>query len=241
MSADTSAHARPLSPEGQIMNADHERALLARARALADIEDLAEEVTGILGGARAARVDPDALPGLTAAALALGAGSLSVYQAEAARFDSDGEFAAAIEEADAAITGHAAAAARLRGEAGTALDAARDDLEAARDDLAAARAMAVSHPCGGCHDEKAAATAAAHAGITEARSRAACAEAAAGILAALTLRLRRALACLRRVMTDLAETYEPVYDLRHRGHAMPKDGDWLQGDGPRITGETAGR
>jgi hypothetical protein len=34
-------------------------------------------------------------------------------------------------------------------------------------------------------------------------------------------------------MGDLADTYESVYDLRRRGHLMPKDGDWLQGDRSR--------
>src|SRR5690348_15210797 len=108
MSADNTAHARPLPPprRSTIMNAEYERALLTRAHTLTDTGDLAEEVTSILGGARAARVDPDALPALAAAALALGTDSLAVYRAEVHRFADDTEFAAAVEEAQAAITSH---------------------------------------------------------------------------------------------------------------------------------------
>ncbi len=167
------------------MTAEYERRLLARAHGLDDTEDLAEEVTAILGGARAARLDPDALPGLAGAALALGADSLTVYRAEAALFADDGEFAAAIEDAAASITGHAAAAARLRAETATALEAARDDLETALAELAAAHAMAAGRPCDGCHGRKADAIAAAEAHIAEARERIACAQAAAGVLGEL--------------------------------------------------------
>jgi hypothetical protein len=221
------------------MNADRERRLLARAHALADTEDLAEEVTAILGGGRAARLDPDVLPGLAGAALALGADSLTVYRAEAARFADDGEFAAAVEEADDAITGRAGAAARLAAEAAAALDAARDALDAAHAELDDARAMPADDPCDGCHDDRAAAIAAAQAHIADAKERVACAQEAAAALGRLAARLRGALACLRRVMGDLAETYETVYELRRRGRVMPKDGDWLTGDTPAHPGNPA--
>jgi hypothetical protein len=212
------------------MNADPERRLLTRAHALAsDTADLAEEVTSILGGARAARLDPDALTGLAGAALALGAGSLSVYQAETARYASDGEMAAAIEDADDVITGHARAVARLATETTTGLDDARDALGDAYAERDNARAMAVSVPCAGCHGARAAAIAAAEQHIGGAEDRIAYAQAAARVLDTAAKRLRRALTCLRRVTTDLAETYEAVYDLRHRGQVMPKDGDWLTG------------
>jgi hypothetical protein len=213
------------------MNAEHERALLTRAHTLTDTDDLAEEVTAILGGARAARADPAALPGLAGAALALGADSLAIYRAQAPRFADDTEFAAAIEETDTALTTHADQAARLRNQAHVALTAACHDLAAAHRDLAAARAMPASDPCEGCHPARHTAITAANHHITQARQRAACAQEATQILDALTHRLSRALACLRRVTGDLADTYETVYDLRHRGHLMPKDGDWLTGHG----------
>ena len=63
------------------MSADGELQLLAWARELADLEELAATVTGILGGARNAGLDPDALGGLVGAAAALGADSIAVYAA----------------------------------------------------------------------------------------------------------------------------------------------------------------
>jgi len=222
------------------MNADRERRLLARAHTLADTEDLAEEVTAILGGGRAARLDPDALPGLAGAALALGADSLTVYRAEESRFADDGEFAAAVEEADDATTGRAAAAARLAAEAAAALDAAREALDAGHAELDDARAMPVYRPCDGCHAARDGAVAAAQAHIADAEERVAYAQEAATALERLAARLRCALACLRRVMGDLAHTYETVYELRRRGRVMPKDGDWLTGETPAHPGNPAG-
>jgi hypothetical protein len=211
------------------MGAEIERRLLARAHQLADVEDLAEDVTGILGGGRAARLDPDALRGLACAALALGAGSLAVYRAEAPRFTGDRQFAAAAEEAEAEIAARAGSAARARAEAGTALDSAYEALDDGHGALEAARRMATSQPCDGCHGAKAAAIAAAQARIEAARDRIGYAEAAAGLLDELGVRIQRALTCIRRVPADLAEVYEPVYDHVRAGRVMPRSGDFLAG------------
>lgn len=214
------------------MNADPERRLLGRARDLDDTADLAEEVTVILGGARAARLDPDALPGLAGAALALGATSLEVYRAQAPRFTDDTDLIAAISDAEDEITAAARAAVRLHGDAAAALEEAENDLCAARVALVTAMAMTTDRPCTGCHAAKAAAVAAARARIGERMERAELAGDALGILGPLAARLRRALALIRAVPGDLGETYQPVYELRRRGGVMPRDGDWLTGQPP---------
>jgi hypothetical protein len=211
------------------MTAEHERALLARAHQLADVEDLAEEVTSILGGGRAARLDPDALPGLAGAALALGAGSLAVYRAEVPRFADDRDFAEAVEDAEAEIAARAGAVTLTRAKVGAALDRAYDALDAGHRALEAARRMNTSRPCDGCHEAKAAAIAVAQAKIAAAQERIGYAEAAVGILDDLSVRVGRALACLRRVMPDLGDTYEPVYDHVRAGRVMPRSGDFLAG------------
>jgi multidrug efflux pump subunit AcrA (membrane-fusion protein) len=213
-----------------IMSAEHERQLLARARELADTEDLAEEVTSILGGARAARLDPDALGGLTGAALALGEDGARVYRAGTARFRDDRGFIEAVTEAEDEISGHLAAARQLQHESAAALRQALADLGAARRQLAAARAMATHDPCDGCHDAKAAAIAAAEAEVAECQERAALYEAAEEVLAPLAGRLRHALRRIGAVPEDLGETYESVYRLIRRGGVMPADGDFLAGE-----------
>jgi hypothetical protein len=218
------------------MSADYERRLLAHARDLDDTSDLAETVTGILGGGRAARLDPDALGGLTGATLALGEDPRTAYSAgghggPAASFRDDREFLGAIAEAEDDITEWLRAADRLGRETASALSAARADLAAARLQLAAAHAMPVKVPCRGCHSARAAAIAAAEARIQECQERAGCCESARAILGPLLARLRHALPRIRAVPPDLGETYESVYRLLRRGGAMPHDGDFLAGTG----------
>jgi hypothetical protein len=221
------------------MSAEHERRLLAHAEELDDTGEIAETVTGILGGARAARLDPDALGGLTGAALALGADSRAVYSAgsrgqAAVRLADDGEFVAAVADAEDDIAERLRAAGILRGETAAALDRGLADLAAARRELAAARAMPVSGPCRGCHAARAAAIAAAEARIRDCQERAALGQAALDTLGPLLARLRHALARIRAVPEDLGETYESVYRLLRRGGAMPFDGDWLTGPAARL-------
>src|SRR5260370_37740661 len=73
------------------MTTTQSSSLAARAAMMADLDDLAEEATRVLGGARAARLDPDALTSLAGAAMALGAESLAVYQAARDAYGSDTE------------------------------------------------------------------------------------------------------------------------------------------------------
>ena len=221
------------------MSADAERGLLARAYQLADVEDLAEEVTSILGGVRAAGLDPDATRGLAGAALALGAESLAVYRAEATRYADDREFRAEVDDTEAGVSDRAAAVARLASDAEAARQAGYDALDAASDQLEGARAMPTSGPCDGCHGARSAAIAAAHLAIADAEERIGYAEAAAELLAAATEKLARALGCLQRVTVDYSEVYEPVIDHVRAGGVMPYDGDFVTGAdpaGPDATG-----
>jgi hypothetical protein len=211
------------------MSSDHERRLLARAQALDHAEDLAEEVTGILGGGRSARIDPDALRGLAQAGLALGANSLTVYRAEGLAYSTDTEFTDAVAEAEAQLAAQVAAVARLTEQAGAALDNAEDDLEAAGGDLARAQAMPVSRPCDGCHAAREAAITAARTAVAQASDRAGYARDAIGVLVGASGRLRTALKWIRRVPGDLSDTYEPVYDHVRAGRVMPRSGDFLAG------------
>jgi len=211
------------------MSSDHERRLLARARALDDAEDLAEESTGILGGGRSARIDPDALRGLAQAALSLAANSLTVYRAQGAAYSTDSDFTDAVAEAEVELTVQVAAMARLTEEAGAALDDAEDNLEDVRADLARAQAMPVSRPCDGCHPAREAAIAAARVAIADASDRAGYARDAIGVLGGASGRLRIALRWIRRVPGDLGDTYEAVYDHVRAGRVMPCSGDFLAG------------
>ena len=221
------------------MTTDHERRLLARAHELDDTCELGEEVTSILGGARAARLDPDALGGLTGAALALGEDGARVYRAEGARFRDDRDFIEAVAEAEDEISQHLAAAQQLQHEAAAALNRALDDLDAARRQLATAQGMPAGDPCNGCHPARAAAIAAAEAQIRDCHQRAALCEAAEGILAPLAMRLQHALRRIRTVPEELGETYEAVYRLLRQGGLLPRDGDWLVGIPASSTGRTA--
>jgi hypothetical protein len=206
-------------PEGKaIMISDSERRLVARAEELDDTSELAETVTAILGGGRAAGLDPDALSGLTGAALALGADSLTVYAAgtrrgRADRFGDEGAFITAVSDAEDDIDEQLRAVAHLRTEVSAAVAAA----EAA---LAAAYAMPSRTP-----DEAAARQAA----ITAATERVGNCEYVLDVLDVLTARLCRALARIRAVPEDVGEVYESVYRLLRRGGLMPHEGGWLTG------------
>jgi hypothetical protein len=187
------------------MSADTERALLARAEDLADTDDLAEAVTGILGRARGNRLDPDALSAVTGAALALGADSVTVYRAEGEPYGLDTDYAEAVDDAEDEIAARAAEVADARDEAGDACQAAHDALEEARDDLAEARDMPVDRPCTGCHDDRREAIDDAKEAIADARDRIGCAKAAIAALDDAAEKLQRALTCIRRAVPDLGE------------------------------------
>ncbi len=217
-----------------IMSADYERQLLARARELADISDLAETVLAILGGARNAGLDPGALGGLVGAANALGASGISIYAAgtgTSGPHADETQFLSHVSDAEDDIADRLKAAQRLREQVLAALDAALDALEDARRALAAAHAMPTKGKCDGCHNAKAAAIAAAEAAIADAEQRISLCETAIGVLDPLIHRLRHALARLRAVPSDLGETYESVYNLIRRGGVMPYEGRWVTGQG----------
>ncbi len=200
------------------MSTDGERRLLARARELASLGELAEEVTGILGGGRRAGLDPDALGGLVGAAAALGTAGIKVYAAgrgPGTRYADEGAFLGALAGAEDDIAERLKAAGQLHDQAVTALDSALDALDAAR-------AMHTKEKCDGCHARKAAA-------IVDAEARVRLCEDAIEILEPLAARLRHALARIRAVPSDLGETYESVYNLIRRGGVMPYEGRWIEG------------
>jgi hypothetical protein len=199
---------------------DYERRLLARARELADVDELADETRQILGGARRAGLDPDALGGLVGAAAALGADGRAVYDAgrgPGRRYAGERAFAADLADVEDELAGREHAAAALADTVAAAMDAALAALEAAR-------AMPVREPCHGCHGARAAA-------IAAAETRIALCEDAVDVLAPLIAALRHALARIRAVPGDLGEVYESVYSLIRRGGLMPYEGRWIEGTG----------
>lgn len=214
------------------MSADGERQLLIWAQDLADLDELASTVTGILGAARNAGLDPDALGGLVGAAAALGADSRAVYAAgesTTGRYPGESEFLADISDAEDDIAERLLAAGKLWDTTIAAGDNAFSDLRRARRKLAAAYAMPTRRPCDGCHDRKSAAIEAARAAISDANERLAVCQSALEVLAELITRLRYALARIRAVPSDLGETYESVYTLIRRGGVMPYEGRWIEG------------
>jgi hypothetical protein len=211
------------------MTAETERARLERARELDDTDDLEEEVTDALGSARSARLDPDALRSLARCALVLGADSLTVYRATGDPFPTDLDMAETVDDAEAAIADRAAVAADELDAAETELANARDALDDARAELADAKAMPVDRPCDGCHDERRAAIAEARDAIAEARERIDVAKAAITILTDVGRRMARALKLIRRVLPEVGEVYETVYDHVDVGRLLPQDGDWITG------------
>jgi hypothetical protein len=210
------------------------RALLTRAEELADTAaGLAAQITEIIGRARAARVDQDALAGLVTAVRILGGDVTALFRAARGRhhggpYQHDTALLDAVEEISGDLAAAAAAAGRLHALAGQALHQAREDQDAAGRALAAAREMPAAEPCQGCHQARASAIAAAQHDLGDARERASQASAALDVLAAL--KLRQALRAVRRVPEDLNEVYTAAYDLVTRDpRAMPADGDFITG------------
>jgi len=231
------------------MSADCERLLLARARDLADLSDLREEVLACLGAARHAGLDPEALAGLTGAALALGATSTTAWSAGSGwtgTHPDERQFLAHLAAIGDDLDEHAAAAGRLGWQATAALETARSDLAAAtgqladaRRALAAAYGMPVGDPCDGCHAAKAAAITAAQTAVHEAagavrdgQTRTAICEDITNALPGLQRRLAHARTRLQAVPADLGDTYQAVYQLIRRGGVLPYQGRWVTGTTP---------
>jgi hypothetical protein len=222
-----------------------ERALLARAHELADAAGLAEEITTIIGRARAARVDQTALAGLVTAVRLLDGDATALFRAvrgcqNAGGFDTDTELLEAVDEAAEDLVARISAAAQFHCRGDEALQQARVDAETARRELARALAMSVASPCQGCHAARIGAIDDAERHLDDACEREDLAVAAVEILASLARKLPAALRAVRRVPDDLREAYEAVYDLVTADpQAMPEDGDFITGE--RTSAEMAAR
>lgn len=231
---------------------DGARDLLTRAEVLTGDGELAEAVGDVLLGAEQAGADRGAVEGLLGALRILDPAALPSYdpgEADDQRvnsgYASEVEFLEGVGDAeDQATQAHreaaalAEAASALLDEAGAEADAARRDLAAARDRLSAAYAMPTGEPCTGCHGAKQAA-------ITEAETAAADAEARIGVAVQVMTAAEAAIAVLepyaaalvivaarlRRVPSDLGETYELVYTFLRNGGKLPPVARWHQGSG----------
>jgi hypothetical protein len=218
----------------KIMSAEQERSLLARAEELADLDDLNDLIITTIGMARAARVDQEALQGLTTAVRALDGDVTALFRAATGRgrpseFTRDTELLETVEEIEDDLSQRIRALRQLRTQIHEALDRARADDAAGRRDLAAAKAMFTTYPCKGCHPHRDAAIAAAQGKIDDAQIRLQVLNAAVELL--LSLKLQDALDGVRRVPEDLHQVYETVYDLVAQDpQAMPKSGDWITGE-----------
>ena len=215
------------------MSADYERQLLARARELADLDDIKDDVLGCLGGARHAGLDPEAITGLVGCAVALGATSVETYTADegwSGQHADERAFLGHIASIEDDLAERLHAISWVGNQAVVALDRAETDLEIAVDDLDAARAMPVDEPCTGCHGHRDAAVAKAERAIAGAQKRISICERVIALRGMVTRRLRDALARLRAVPSDLGETYESVYNLIRRGGRMPREGRWITGE-----------
>lgn len=184
----------------------YEASLLARARDLADAAvEVGDAVVTVLGGARAAGLDPAAWPPLTGAALALGAARIAVYRAVGPAPANDTAFLSAVADAEDDARELLAAVGTLAETVTVALDAALADADdAARNGE----------------------------GGDDATERAGLCEEALGVLAEFERRLRHAIGRLQAAPTALGETYESVYSLIRAGGIMPAEGRWITGDDP---------
>jgi hypothetical protein len=197
-----------------------EAGIHARVRELAgdDVAELAAEVIMILGQARAARLDPDALGGLVGAAFALGGDQLTIYTAGPPLHTphrDDASFLEAVAEAADGIAEALAQAKELQREAATALASALAALDEAR-----------AMPTGtDAQDTNRAAA------LMEAAQRVAAARDADYAARTLARHLERAQLRLVAVPEDLGDTYQAAYDLIRGGGRLPADGDWLTGEG----------
>jgi hypothetical protein len=190
------------------MTASHERALLARARELADAtHELGDAIAvTVLGGARTAGLDPAAYAPLTGAALALGADRIAVYRALGPAHRNDVAFLSAVADAEDDARDLFHAVGSLVEQVTAALNEAHEDLD---DEDATARAA-------------------------DARERIRACEHALEVLAELDRRLRHAIARLQATPAALGETYQAVYDLIRADGRMPLDGRWITGEEDTI-------
>ncbi len=217
--------------------------LLGQAQEAADLNEVTDHVLGLLSGGRRAGLDPRITAGLSSAAVGLGAPSLAITSAGRAwspqmgTYINDAHFledlAAAADEIADQLEDLSARAA----QAATARDRARADLRRAEQALAAAQAMKVTQPCTGCHAARAAAEDLARAAMTGASGRVSACDDILAVVTPAARRLAFAQDRLAEVPGDLADIYEPLYDVVHRpGGRLPDDGRWITGAGQDAGG-----
>lgn len=221
------------------MTAEKKRQLLARATEISEDEELVEMLVLILARARSSRVEPDALRGLEKAIEALDGDPKPAmrrrYGDRFGHYATDVEMFEALREADAEMMEVADEVNELDEEAQADRRRALADRRQAETDLARAQAMAVSNPCDGCHDARAAAIAQAQMKIADAQERFQYAVDAIEILGDEETELPIAIAAIRTV----PDTYEDVYApelvlIRQDAQSMPRDGDFITGHGARL-------
>jgi len=216
------------------MTAEHERSLVSRATDLADVSETLEDLYNLIGSARRARVDQDALRGAVAAIRHLGGNPTTMFRAVSGRrnvraYPDDNALLAASQDIEDTLIDRNATRTILMGLADTALRRAHDDAEQALEELHDAEALPTYDPCEGCHADRAAAIDAARAKLADARRRARLADEAIEILR--PLEFAAALAAIQQLPDDLQATYEEVYALvATDARAMPKDGDFITGE-----------
>lgn len=217
---------------------------IARLDARADeVDDEAEVLAGrlimIIGCARGARVDLEALRNAILAARYLQAdpfklvravnGKDLLYNQNPHRKDTDLLDDVTLVIADLADL-HASLTA-MQHEAKQAIDKGHQEQTAARAALARARAMGVSNPCDGCHADKAAAIDEATTRLDDARRKIADARALLDRIEGYE-DLEKARWALERVPDDLRDRYDEAYKLVETDpNAMPNDGNFLTPEG----------
>lgn len=180
----------------------------SRAEALADTEDLANELAEAAGRCHATGLDPDVYRGLIVATVLFGE-----RPKRGLAWANDAEMVETIEDLTDQARIRADEVRQFKAEVEAALDSARLTLEAAKRDLAAA----------GSDRERA------HARARADRARAAITERAAAleVLADTDDRLAAVLPRLLAVPDELGDTYAAAYETLGRGHRLPYDGRFL--------------
>src|SRR6266571_350560 len=212
--------------------------LLGQAYDAADLAEVADHVLGILAGARRAGLDPRITAGLSGAAVGLGAPSLAITTAGRDRSSrlgvhvDDAHFLEDLASAAEEITDQLEDVSSRAAQATAARARARSDLQRAEQALAAAQARKVTTPCTGCHRARDEAEDQARAAMSDASGWISACDDILDVVAPAARRLGYARDRLAEVPEDLAETYEPLYDIVHRpGGRLPDDGRWVTGQG----------
>jgi hypothetical protein len=179
-----------------------------KAAALADTEDLADELAETAGRCHATGLDPDVYRSVIVATVIL-----DKRPQRGPAWANDVELINRIEDLTTNVRIKAADINTFAAEVQRALKQAEAALAAAQQALRSAET-----------DEDAAA---AHAAIAAAQRTIADCMGALGILADAAQRLAFVLAKLLAVPDELGDTYAEAYETVRRGHVLPHDGRWL--------------